>query len=204
MPSVMTPAGPLQQTAQVFLLRVALSKDVLLIRLFLSIAYIWLLAAAAAGLPPWPSVKSDHVAVDAVVWAVVSGSFHIYAAARLLADGRPVRFRSEDEEKLWRFVNRRGGIGRLEMREVLRRGRWLRVRAGAPILSACEACTKLCLLVEGVASSPMYTAKHRAARRRRGWRTAACKLLAPGRRRAVSWRRRRPKASDLRHRQCMN
>lgn len=43
--------------------------------------------------------------------------FHGYSLGRLVWDERPIRFRSEDEEQLWRFMYRRCGMGRLEMKQ---------------------------------------------------------------------------------------
>ena len=44
--------------------------------------------------------------------------FHGYSLARLVWDERPISFRGEDEEQLWRFFYRRCGMGRLEMKQV--------------------------------------------------------------------------------------
>jgi len=44
--------------------------------------------------------------------------FHGYSLGRLVWDERPISFRSEDEEQLWRFFYRRCGMGRLEMKQV--------------------------------------------------------------------------------------
>lgn len=43
--------------------------------------------------------------------------FHGYSLGRLVWDERPIRFQSEDEEQLWRFMYRRCGMGRLEMKQ---------------------------------------------------------------------------------------
>lgn len=51
--------------------------------------------------------------------------------------------------QLWRFFHRRSGMGRLEMKEVLRFGSWRRVPAGSPVLRRGEERLCFCLLVEG-------------------------------------------------------
>ena len=113
-------------------------------------AYIFLLTNGGLGLPQWPSAApTGDIALDTVTWACVTLSFHLLSLCRLLWDERPVRFASEDEEQLWRFFYRRSGMGRLEMKQVLRYGGWRHVAAGDAILRGHEARLNFCLLVEG-------------------------------------------------------
>jgi hypothetical protein len=79
-------------------------------------------------------------------------AFHGLAFFRLLWDERTIRFRSENEEQLWRFFSRRGGMGRLEMQQALKYGRWVRVPAGQLIAQGPEARLRFFVLVEGQAS----------------------------------------------------
>jgi hypothetical protein len=51
-------------------------------------------------------------------------------------DERRVRFASEDEEQLWRFLHRRSGMGRLEMKQV-----GAHALHGMPPLMCCNAVT---------------------------------------------------------------
>lgn len=45
------------------------SADILLIRFFLCLAYIWLLVNAALGFPRWPAMDSTGgIAVDGITW----------------------------------------------------------------------------------------------------------------------------------------
>lgn len=149
---VYEPAAIFQQLSNASFFLAAVFGDILLIRLFLTSAYVFLLVSAALGYPRWPNVGSTGgIAVDGVVWATLSGSLHALALLRLLLDERTVRFCSADEEQLWRFFYRRSGMGRLEMKEVLKRGRWLHIPAGTTILDPIAAYSRLCLLVEGTA-----------------------------------------------------
>lgn len=77
-------------------------------------------AGAATGYPRWGSsfTLSGGVSVDGLIWAGACLLLHGFALGRLLLDERPIKFRSEDEEQLWRFFYRRGGMRRLEMQEV--------------------------------------------------------------------------------------
>lgn len=145
------PGGPLSQLSNASFAAAALFGDVLLIRLFLSMAYIFLCASALVGLPRWPSVSStDTMVLDTIIWSAISGFFHIFALVRLVADERRITFADEDEEAMWRFFYRRSGMGRLEMKQVLRFGRWRRIKAGAVILDPLASCSRLCLMVQGV------------------------------------------------------
>jgi hypothetical protein len=145
------PAGPLGQLSNASFFFAAVFGDVLLIRLFLSLAYVFLFAQAFLGQPRWPSVSyTGGVFLDAVIWAALSGTLHILALIRLLADERPIKFKTEEEEQLWRFFYRRSGMGRLEMQQALQYGRWRRIHAGEVILDPLAACSRLCLMIEGI------------------------------------------------------
>ena len=53
-----------------------------------------------------------------MVWAVIGIVLHGLSMVLLLWDERKIRFKTEDEEAMWRFLYRRSGMGRLEMTEV--------------------------------------------------------------------------------------
>lgn len=44
--------------------------------------------------------------------------FHGLSLFRLVFDERRIGFKSEDEEQLWRYMYRRGGMPRLEFKQV--------------------------------------------------------------------------------------
>ncbi|GAB4815350.1 hypothetical protein N2152v2_002396, partial [Parachlorella kessleri] len=149
---LLSAAGPFTQAANVCFLLVGLFGDILLIRLFLTLAYIFLLTGAVTGYPGWAGFTvTNSVSVDGIIWSGVCLLLHGFALFRLLFDERRITFRLEDEEQLWRFFYRRSGMGRLEMKQVLKHGRWLRVPAGQRILCKGDSRSMLCLLVEGVA-----------------------------------------------------
>lgn len=184
----------LPPTKRRFLLS-ALVSDLLILRLFLFAAYIFLFAAALTGYPRFPrwgwqggaptrrsqrrevgvwhppgqvtalpsSVPlltptflppqpppTDAISVDGLAWSSTIIVFHGYAVWRHLWDERPIRFRSEDEEQLWRLFHRRSGMYRLEMSECLRYGRWARYAAGDVIVTPGASHLRLHLVVEGL------------------------------------------------------
>jgi hypothetical protein len=49
--------------------------------------------------------------------AILCLTFHANAFVRFVLDERRIKFKTDDEEQLWRFFHRRGGMGRLEMKQ---------------------------------------------------------------------------------------
>ena len=148
--NLVLPGGPFAQLSNIAFFLAAVFGDLLLLRFFLSMAYVFLLISAALGQPRWPYVDSNgNIFIDTIVWATLSGALHIVSLVRLILDERRIKFKTEDEEQLWRFFYRRSGMGRLEMKQVLKFGHWQRVKAGDLILDPIGACSTLCLMVEG-------------------------------------------------------
>ncbi|KAL6781328.1 hypothetical protein ACKKBG_A10695 [Auxenochlorella protothecoides x Auxenochlorella symbiontica] len=151
MVTVLQPGGPWNQLASASFLLSALVSDLLILRLFLFAAYIFLFAAALTGYPRFPRWGwQDAISVDGLAWSSTIIVFHGYAVWRHLWDERPIRFRSEDEEQLWRLFHRRSGMYRLEMSECLRYGRWARYAAGDVIVTPGASHLRLHLVVEGL------------------------------------------------------
>ena len=131
----------------------SLFSDILIIRVSLLFAYIFLLITGALGNPLWPGVEGDgKISLETIVFAAINVVTHSTAIARLVYDERPIRFDGEDEERLWRFLYRRGGFEPLEARHVMDRGTFRRVPEGGVLLSEMEASDRLVLLVEGKAA----------------------------------------------------
>ncbi|PSC72441.1 Transcriptional Crp Fnr family [Micractinium conductrix] len=127
--------------------------DLLLIRLSLVMAYLWMLTAAATGYPIWPNVSNPgFIGVDGITWSILNLFFHGVAFARLVWDERRVRFRDPSHERLWRFFYRRSGMGRLEFKETIKRASCETFRAGDVIMQPADTHTRLMLLVEGLAT----------------------------------------------------
>ena len=70
------------------------------------------------------------------------------AFAALCWDERPVTFKSEDEEQLWRFMLRRAGMHRVDFLQVLRRGCFKRIQAGGSVIDLEHDEVSLFLMVE--------------------------------------------------------
>ena len=114
----------------------SLFSDILLIRISLLCAYVFLLATGALGIPSWPGVSSDGaIGLETIVFSSINIVTHGLAIARLIYDERKIRFGDEREEQMWRFLYRRGGFERLEAREVIRRGAFREVAAGDVVLA---------------------------------------------------------------------
>ncbi|GAB4817869.1 hypothetical protein N2152v2_004915 [Parachlorella kessleri] len=146
-------AGPFGQLGNTCFLLAGLFGDILLIRLFLTLAYVALLAGALTGYPRFGDFGfNGTISADGIAWAVVCLALHLYALCQLVRDERVIRFRSDDEEQLWRFFYRRSGMGRLEFKQVLKYGSWVRVPAGKRILGARDSRLRIFLLVEGHAT----------------------------------------------------
>ena len=87
--------------------------DLLVIRLCLASAYIFLITNCVMGGPLWPHlIKPGHLTVDMLVWGIVCFYVHMSSVVRLLQDEQHVDFKSEEEEALWRMFYRVGGMSR--------------------------------------------------------------------------------------------
>ncbi|PRW45226.1 blood vessel epicardial substance isoform X1 [Chlorella sorokiniana] len=153
MVEVLNPSSIWGQLANLCFLLSALFGDLLLIRICLFLAYSWMLVLALVGYPSWPSVfNPDYVSIDGIVWAALNLIFHGLAMLQLMWDERPIKFAGEEQEQLWRYFNRRCGMGRLEMQQVLKRAQRAEYQAGEVILDSTACHTTLVLLVEGLAT----------------------------------------------------
>ena len=80
---------------------------------------------------------------------------HGLSMVLLLRDERPIKFKTEDEEQLWRFFYRRSGMGRLEMVEVGRSGGGSRpLRTGEDARSAAGVPASACLAAYSAGKTP--------------------------------------------------
>ena len=85
-------------------------SDLLIIRLCLSTAYLFLLINCSLGSPLWPSFHIPNtIQLDGMIWAVINLYVHISTVTRLLNDERPV-YLSIDQQALWRMFYRTGGL----------------------------------------------------------------------------------------------
>ena len=85
-------------------------SDLLIIRICLSSAYIFLFLNSILGAPLWPTLEiPDKIQLDGILWATLNLYVHCTTVVRLLRDERPVQL-TEDEEALWRMFFRIGGL----------------------------------------------------------------------------------------------
>lgn len=94
-------------------------SDLLIIRLCLSSAYIFLFLNSLLGAPLWPLLDlPGKIQLDGVLWAIVNLYVHISTVVRLLNDERPVTL-TEDEQALWRMFYRTGGLSQKMFQKVV-------------------------------------------------------------------------------------
>lgn len=85
-------------------------SDLLVIRLCLSTAYVFLFANSLLGAPLWPLLRLEgELQLDGILWAIVNLYVHVTTVVRLLRDELPVKL-SEDKLALWRMFFRTGGV----------------------------------------------------------------------------------------------
>jgi len=111
MVEIVTPLSLWIQLASGFFLLSGVFGDLLLIRGFLVLAYSMLFVNAVVGSPLWPNLKGQDgaLAVDSLVWAVISLYVHGCSLWCLLLDERDVKM-TDDEAALWRMFYRTGGL----------------------------------------------------------------------------------------------
>ncbi|EGD72459.1 hypothetical protein PTSG_00482 [Salpingoeca rosetta] len=136
-----------------FFFMAAVFGDILLIRICLIGGFLFLMINACVGLPDYHDFWKNStpiIFIDIIVWCVITGAFHVYAVYLLIRDEAPVSLKDEEEEAVWRLFYRRSGMGRLEFREVIKRGYWRSYAAGETIVDETNALSHLHLIVEGV------------------------------------------------------
>ena len=150
MPAVKDPGSVWSFLSGISFTLASLFSDILLIRVFLLLAYVFLLVTGGLGMPSWPGVSSNgQIGLETIVFSSINIVTHFAAIVRLLYDERKITFDGDLEECLWRFLYRRGGFERLEAREVIRRGCFREVAAGDVVLAEDEASEKVCVLMSG-------------------------------------------------------
>eukprot|EP00055_Hartaetosiga_balthica_P003989 m.9720 g.9720 ORF g.9720 m.9720 type:complete len:351 (+) comp3529_c0_seq1:152-1204(+) len=135
----------------------AVFSDILPIRVCLTLGYLFLLISALTGFPDFKQIFfNDSLGdagplyfVDTAVWCCLTLPFHAYAVFRCLQDEMKITF-DEDTEKVWRFFYRRSGMGRLELRRVIKNASWVTVKKGETIIDGNRNLQYFFLIVEGV------------------------------------------------------
>jgi CRP-like cAMP-binding protein len=136
---IATASGPWSQIASFFFLLGGSFADLLIVRLMLTLAYVFLLAHVLSGFPAWPLVyqKPDQpfrVSIDSIVWGLLGVYVHGQSLFRLLYEERFVRLTAEEEE-MWRMFYRRARISRLLFKEqILPMGEFRTYAAGELIV----------------------------------------------------------------------
>jgi len=140
----------------IFFFSAGLFSDLLLVRCCLFLAYTWMVIVAATGNPQWgdgwaSSSEPRLLILDMLCWGVLGSVMNGTVMVLLLRDERPIHFKTEEEERTWRFFYRRSGMKRLEFEQVVRRGDFVTIKAGESIVGLHEHLQSFFLLIEGVA-----------------------------------------------------
>ena len=86
--------------------------DLLVVRLCLTSAYVFLIINGILGSPLWPHLyRPGHLTVDMLIWGFVCLYVHLSSVVRLLLDEGHVTL-STHQEALWRMFYRVGGLSR--------------------------------------------------------------------------------------------
>lgn len=90
-------------------------SDLLIVRLCLSSAYVFLFINSILGSPFWPAWhnNSRQIQLDGVCWAVINLYVHVSTVVRLLLDERSVPELSDEKLALWHLFYRTGGISQI-------------------------------------------------------------------------------------------
>ena len=144
----------------IFLFLAALFSDLLLIKSCLAAGFMWMVILAATGSPQhgdgWASASEPRLLIlDMLCWGTLNFIMNSIVVALLLRDERTVHFKTEEEERTWRFFYRRSGMKRLEFEQVVRRGEFVTIKAGESIVGHHEYLQSFFLLVALPPLSPL-------------------------------------------------
>ena len=150
MVNILTPGSPWSQASSACFLLGGMFCDILLIRVFLFLAYTFLLTNGVCGFPPWPNYEwTGNIGLDTIIWSCLNLIVHGCAIAQLMYDERPIKFKKEEEKQLATYFLRRGGMQAMEASIVMAHGKFRTIRKGDCILNPVQALGKVALLIEG-------------------------------------------------------
>mmetsp|Transcript_2881 Transcript_2881/g.6212 ORF Transcript_2881/g.6212 Transcript_2881/m.6212 type:complete len:366 (+) Transcript_2881:178-1275(+) len=107
------PLGIYKHLAAFSFMLAGVFADLLVVRLCLSSAYIFLIVNGIMGSPLWPQLRRPgHLTVDMLIWGIICFYVHMASVVNLLRDERHVTL-DKHEEALWRMFYRVGGLSRM-------------------------------------------------------------------------------------------
>jgi hypothetical protein len=109
------------QLSNFFFLASGLFYDLLIIRLCLTLAYLFLFISSLLGIPGWgESLSTGRMALDLVLWSAVN-LFLVHGSSflRLVYDERHIELPSEEHEMLWRYFYRHSGLSRVQFEALI-------------------------------------------------------------------------------------
>jgi len=126
-----------------FFLLAALWSDLLLIRVWLVLAHIFLLVS-------WLWNEPQVIFLDMAIWTTVTMFFHGFAVYRHLTDEVQRSFADKFEEQVFSFFNRRCGMHKQEFFMIMREAERCTIGKGQVIMTEGSNMFYLHLLVQGV------------------------------------------------------
>jgi hypothetical protein len=128
-------------------------SDFLLVRWCLLLAYLFSIISTLFGFPKiqqWSPVPGSILSVGNLCWSSASLMVQSLAVWRFLWDERPITFRDEDEESVWRCMLRRCGMARMECKLMQDCCQWRTFEPGQVIYLDGQDIPVLNLIFEGI------------------------------------------------------
>lgn len=120
MVTVLRPASLWQQICSFFFLCSGAFNDLLVIRVALTLANLFLLVSGSLGHLKWSQsfTPQGRIAVDTVVWAGLNFLIHGLSVVRIFYDERKIEL-TEEQEALWRYIYRHSGLSKVQFHRLL-------------------------------------------------------------------------------------
>ena len=120
MVTILHAASLWQQICNFFFLSSGLFNDMLVIRVALTLANLFLLVTGSLGHLKWNDsfTPQGRIAVDTIVWAALNLLIHGLSVVRMLCDERKVAL-TEEQLPLWRYIYRHSGLSKVQFQTML-------------------------------------------------------------------------------------
>jgi hypothetical protein len=118
---ILQPSSLWSQISNLFFLLSGVFNDLLVLRVTLVFAYVFLLVQALLGFPSWSNSFapwSGNIGLDTVIWCTINVFLHGCGVARMYYDERHIPL-TEEQEALWRYVYRHSGLSKAQFKSLI-------------------------------------------------------------------------------------